>query len=206
MLMKPSTDMISVSGTQGEKLVVNNGTIGSASAQSVAVNEVESINYDASSGTLTLTFYNGSTVACSGFPTISNIPQGDQGPQGDAGRDGRDGRDGVNGSAGAQGCTGTDGATGATGPQGPDGRQGPDGNQGPQGPKGDPGDRGQIGATGATGATGPTGPTGTTGPTGPTGPTGNAGKVNIIVSATEPSGAQAGTIWVNPTIGNSPNW
>ena len=205
MLIKPTTDMISVTGVQGDKLIVDKGVIGSASAQSVAVNEVSTIDYDASAGTLTLTMYNGTTIACSGFPTINNLPQGDQGPQGAAGVDGRDGRDGVNGVAGVQGCTGAQGATGAKGERGEDGRQGPDGNQGPEGPKGKTGDRGQRGETGPTGATGATGPTGTTGPTGPTGPTGSAGKVNIIVSASEPSGGAVpvGTIWVNPTIGNN---
>jgi hypothetical protein len=206
MLLKPAMDMIAVTGTQGEKLVVSNGTIGSASSASVALNEVSSLDYDASAGTLTITLYNGSTVSCSGFPTINNIPAGDQGPQGLAGVDGRDGRDGTNGSAGVQGCTGAQGANGSTGATGPDGRQGPDGNQGPQGAKGLDGDIGERGPTGATGSTGATGPTGTTGPTGPTGATGNAGKVNIIVSATEPSNCAAGVIWVNPLIGSAANW
>lgn len=206
MLLKPDTGMLSVHGTEGDKLIVQDRKIVTSNSTDLAVNEVESISYDDSSGVLTLTLYNGQTVTCKGFPTVNNIPAGDQGAQGDAGPDGRDGRDGRDGDAGAAGCTGAQGEVGETGPAGRDGRQGPDGNPGIRGLKGERGDRGEIGATGPTGATGATGATGGTGPTGATGPTGPVGKVNIIVSAVEPTNAPVSTIWVNPTIGDNVSW
>ena len=46
------------------------------------VSEVEDGVYDATQGTLTLTFYNGDQLKVTGFPTADKIPQGPTGPQG----------------------------------------------------------------------------------------------------------------------------
>ena len=96
-------------------------------------------NYDAQSGSLTLTLRNGLSLQLEGFTTVNDVGHGPAGPTGPAGRDGRDGLNGVDGDKGATGCQG---------PAGPPGRQGPRGEQGVPGP------------TGAKGDTGPTGPDG----------------------------------------------
>lgn len=101
--------------------------------------------FDRSTGILSLSFANGSSVNVKGFPTIDDIKSGATGKQGirgltgRAGTNGRDGKDGEKGCAGRKGDRGRQGATGPTGPvgnTGPTGSTGPEGNTGPTGPRG----------------------------------------------------------------------
>lgn len=97
---------------------------------------VDGGNYDATTGTLTLTLRNGATLTLQGFTTVNDVGVGQAGPTGPAGRDGKDGQNGRDGDQGPVGCAG---------PAGKRGREGP---------------RGYMGLPGATGPAGPTGPTG----------------------------------------------
>lgn len=164
------------------------------------VSEVEDGVYDATQGTLTLTFYNGDQLKVTGFPTADKIPQGPTGPQGLAGVDGKDGTDGKDGSTGAQGCDGTSGRDGATGARGPQGRQGEIGEQGATGPTGPQGATGPTGPTGPRGNVGATGARGAQGATGKAGPKGEDGFMNIYVQTYEPTASEKkdGVLWVNP--------
>ena len=206
MLQRIPLAAVTASGSDGTPVIVQDKKLVAASAASTTVTYLNSAFYDSVSGTLTLTFEDGQTASVTGFPCESNLPQGLAGEDGRDGRDGEDGRDGRDGADGACGCTGPDGPAGPTGNKGADGRDGRAGPMGDPGPDGNPGPDGHPGPTGPTGNTGPTGPTGNTGPTGSTGPTGPVGKVNIIVSATDPGNVEAGTIWVNPTIGQDLSW
>ena len=145
---------------------------------------------DNGDGTLTFTYYDGSTYTTSVLSGLGGV-----GPQGPAGADGQDGQDGQDGLSAyeiwiSQGNTGTeaDFLNGLTGPQGVAGTNGVDGLDGmdglsayeiwlslgntgieadfltgitgPQGPAGVAGNDGLDGAAGATGPQGPVGPQG----------------------------------------------
>jgi len=103
------------------------------------------ISFDSTTGTLTVTFSNGTQKIVDGLPTADQMKEGREGKQGKQGIDGLTGNNGKDGRDGEQGCPGI---------RGHRGRQGPTGNTGP------------IGSTGDTGPVGPTGPTGPTGLTG----------------------------------------
>lgn len=192
MIYAPGTSTQTEIVVTGERLVVTDPLESD-------VSEIAGGFYDRQLGELTLTLYNGDAVKIAGFPSAGNIPVGPTGPQGLAGKDGKDGRDGKDGAKGEQGCEGPQGpqgATGATGPDGRDGRMGEQGVRGCPGPKGPPGERG---ATGPIGPLGPTGPRGAQGPKGVPGAAGPDGKVNIVVSTTDPGAVGAGWLWVNPS-------
>jgi hypothetical protein len=141
---------------------------------------------------------------------------GPQGPQGSAGATGPQGSTGAAGPQGPKGDTGLPGPQGLPGLTGATGPQGTTGAVGPQGLKGDPGALGTQGPPGATGPQGPKGDTGATGATGPqgtTGPQGIAGPPNgfvddgstistmagrnLVVGATVPGGAPAGSVSIS---------
>ena len=208
-LTRVSTALLeSPGGATNAKLVARKGAVvpDTNPDSTTPVAEISSAYYDSSVGTLTLNFYNDTSLNITGFPTLSDIPEGRQGPKGETGDSGRDGADGANGVQGAAGCDGAIGPTGPAGDPGRDGAPGDPGLPGPPGFEGPQGPQGPIGPTGATGPTGPTGPTGATGPTGPTGPEGPVGKVNVIFSAVDPGNVAVGTIWVNPNIGQELSW
>ena len=202
MLQRVGLKMVTSRGAEGSQVGVKSGKLEPLSRQNEAtVSNIRSGAFDLTTGILTLEFHDGTAVNVMGFATESNLPRGPRGEDGEPGRDGRPGPDGRDGTPGDRGCTGPEGDTGATGGRGEDGRDGREGPVGPPGPDGNIGPQGPTGPTGPTGATGPTGPTGATGPTGPTGPAGSPGNVNIIVASADPGNVPAGTIWVNPTIG-----
>ena len=102
-------------------------------------------SFDRSTGILSLSFDNGSSLKVTGFPTLEDIKsgatgkQGIRGLQGRAGTNGRDGKNGEKGCAGGKGDRGRQGNTGPTGPvgnTGPTGATGDIGNTGPTGPRG----------------------------------------------------------------------
>lgn len=207
MLTRIKSSQIRTGNNSEEAAVVSrSGRLVSDTASEAVSELTQETSYDASSGILTLAFSNGQRLRIPGFPTVTSIPAGGTGARGETGADGNDGRPGLDGRDGEAGCTGADGADGATGNTGADGRpggRGPDGNPGPTGPTGPDGNTGPTGNRGATGATGPTG---APGPTGPTGATGAAGSMPIIVSATAPTDAQAGVLWVNPNADIAALW
>jgi len=161
---------------------------------------------DNGDGTLTFTYYDGSTYTTSVLSGLGGV-----GPQGPAGADGQDGQDGQDGLSAyeiwiSQGNAGTeqDFLNSLEGPQGPAGTNGVDGINGIDGTNGVDGQDGQsayeiwlsLGNTGIeadflTGITGPQGPAGVagndgldgaagaTGPQGPVGPQGIPGSSNI---------------------------
>lgn len=99
---------------------------------------------DITTGVLTLTLSDSSTITIDGFFTANTVVQGQQGLQGLAGKDGRDGIDGTDGEKGATGCQGAVGPRGPTGDTGPRGERGLQGATGPTGPKGERGDDGYV--------------------------------------------------------------
>lgn len=207
MLLKVKSDLINTGSSADDTPIVARGgrLVVDGSTEAVAEITQES-SYDASSGVLTLTFANGQTVKVPGFPTVTDIPSGRPGPRGETGTDGKDGRDGNDGRAGEPGCEGAPGPDGEMGPPGPDGRpgqRGPDGNPGPDGP---PGPQGAPGPQGKRGDTGSTGATGAPGPAGPQGAPGPAGSLPIIVSTSQPSAANDGTLWINPNADSRAMW
>ena len=158
---------------------------------------------DNGDGTLTFTYYDGSTYTTSVLSGLGGV-----GPQGPAGADGQDGQDGLSAYEIwiSQGNAGTeqDFLNSLEGPQGPAGTNGVDGINGIDGTNGVDGQDGQsayeiwlsLGNTGIeadflTGITGPQGPAGVagndgldgaagaTGPQGPVGPQGIPGSSNI---------------------------
>lgn len=135
-LTRVATTMLSApGGATNAKLVAKKGAVVADTNpdSSTPVAEISSAYYDSSAGVLTLNFYNDTILSISGFPTISDIPEGKQGPKGETGDSGKDGADGQNGSTGAAGCQGEVGATGATGDPGRDGAPGEPGLPGPPG-------------------------------------------------------------------------
>lgn len=201
-LTKLSVSMLRTSVQQDKKVLrVENGRVSPTEETTATVTPIQDFDYDSSTGTLTVTYIGGITQRVTGFPILSDIPEGPQGPEGEPGKDGEPGRDGRDGRDGEPGCAGPIGPTGAPGP---DGRDGLPGQEGPPGPPGCPGPMGEMGPTGPVGPTGPqgpTGPTGSTGPVGPKGPPGNPGRVNIVISPVDPGTALGpGGIWVNPLI------
>lgn len=203
MLTKIPTQLIyAPQGSDGQSLVVQDKKIVPKSTQTQTVLPITGLSLDQSVGTVTITFLNGETQVIQGFLTISDIPEGPEGPQGENGlngkdgKDGRDGRDGEAGCAGAageKGDDGDDGRDGLEGPVGPPGIPGCDGPRGKRGPKGEQGDPGIPGKQGLPGIEGPEGKMGKQGP---------PGRINIIVSETDPGPTLGeGGIWVNPLIG-----
>lgn len=177
---------------------------------------------------VTITTYEGDTVAAESVGVSVSVhdggagpvgpagPQGDIGPAGDTGPQGPPGPEGPDGPAGpagadstvpgpagptgAQGPAGADGAVGATGPVGPAGPQGDVGATGSQGPQGDVGPQGPRGDPGIDGAAGATGPQGDIGPTGPTGPgVPTGGSTGQVLTKT--SGTDYDTDWETPDLG-----
>ena len=161
---------------------------------------------DNGDGTLTFTYYDGSTYTTSVLSGLGGV--GPQGPAGAGGQDGQDGQDGLSAYEIwiSQGNAGTeqDFLNSLEGPQGPAGTNGVDGINGIDGTNGVDGQDGQsayeiwlsLGNTGIeadflTGITGPQGPAGVagndgldgaagaTGPQGPVGPQGIPGSSNI---------------------------
>ena len=202
MMTKLPIEMVqSTSGNSSDVVTVEGSDVVPKTVEGASISEVVDLSFDDSLGILTIEFTNGSTQRVKGFPVLSTIPQGDVGLQGREGEVGKDGEDGEDGEDGSQGCTGPQGPTGAIGGNGRDGRDGAPGLPGPRGITGPDGFQGATGATGPNGLPGVIGPPGATGPTGPTGGIGPAGRVNIIISRTDPGpSAGAGAIWVNPDI------
>jgi hypothetical protein len=149
----------------GGVLTITGGGGGGGSSTTITSGAVNS------SGILTLTLSNGSTVTVTGSLTGPQGPQGNTGPTGPAGPQGSTGA--ASTVAGPQGAQGPQGNTGSTGAQGPQGIQGPQGN------------------TGGTGATGPQGPTGPSGFAGLIGLNGNTtlttANINQIFICNDPS-------------------
>lgn len=190
------------SGKEGQKLVVRNKKIIPEATSDQQVSPIVSMDYDASVGVVTIELLNGKTQTLTGFPTFSDIPEGPQGQQGEPGEDGRDGRDGRDGKDGDAGCAGPSGEKGDDGDDGRDGLEGPPGPVGPQGPQGRRGERGKKGEQGDQGPPGKQGLPGIEGPRGKIGKQGPPGRINIIVSETDPGPSLGiGGIWVNPLIG-----
>jgi hypothetical protein len=190
------------SGQDGAKLQVKNKAIVPVTTQDQNVTPITKMEFDASVGVLTIVFLNNSSMPVSGFPTLSDIPQGQQGPEGEPGIDGRDGRDGRDGKDGEIGCVGPVGETGDQGEDGRDGLEGPIGPIGIQGPQGKRGERGKKGEQGDQGPPGKQGLPGIEGPRGKIGKQGPPGRINILVSETDPGPSLGiGGIWVNPLIG-----
>ncbi|MDA9161191.1 hypothetical protein N9O13_02190 [Crocinitomicaceae bacterium] len=152
---------------------------------------------DNGDGTLTFTYYDGSTYTTSVLSGLGGV-----GPQGPAGADGQDGQDGQDGLSAyeiwiSQGNTGTeaDFLNGLTGPQGVAGTNGVDGVDGTNGIDGQNGQsayeiwllQGNTGTeqdflnglSGPAGNDGLDGAAGATGPQGPVGPQGIPGSSNI---------------------------
>lgn len=190
------------SGADGEKLIVKNKSIVPTTTSDQSISPIKNMEFDASTGTLSITLYNDQVQTVSGFPTMSDIPEGPQGAQGEPGEDGRDGRDGRDGKDGEAGCAGGSGEKGDDGEDGRDGLEGPPGPVGPQGPQGRRGERGKKGEQGDQGPPGKQGLPGIEGPRGKIGKQGPPGRINIIVSETDPGPSLGiGGIWVNPLIG-----
>jgi hypothetical protein len=104
--------------------------------------------YDAETGTLTLTKADRSVVLIRGLLTKSSVgvgPTGPTGPQGSQGVNGRNGKDGRRGDTGCVGPKGDPGPAGNTGPAGPSGGPGTIGATGPTGPEGKEGKAGRDG-------------------------------------------------------------
>lgn len=199
-LTKINSEMVFAEGRPEEtSVVVENSHLKAKAPTEPDVSEVQGGYYDRQLGVLSLTMFNGDRIQISGFPTSSNIPAGPTGPQGLPGRDGENGRDGRDGEKGEPGCEGPPGPTGAPGATGPDGRPGQRGVQGERGCPGPKGPPGATGPTGPRGPVGPTGPTGEQGPNGAPGPAGPEGRVNIVVSTTDPGAVGSGWLWVNPS-------
>ena len=201
-LTKLDPSMLSAPASDEKKVLrVMNGSVSPTPESVATITPIKDWYYDSSLGFLTVEYENGTSQSLSGFPILSQIPEGPQGPQGEPGVDGQPGKDGRDGRDGDVGCAGPQGATG---PQGDDGRDGLEGPIGPPGPPGGAGDMGPMGPTGPTGNPGPQGPTGATGgpgPQGPKGKQGEAGRINIVVSEVDPGPALGpGGIWVNPLI------
>ncbi|AXG66499.1 putative tail fiber protein [Dickeya phage vB_DsoM_JA33] len=207
-LVKVDVGMITATGASDNTPIRANAGVLTASADESGVpSEItDESSYDETSGILTLRFENGKSIQIKGFPTASSIPPGRQGARGETGADGKDGRDGRDGAQGGIGCTGPVGPDGDEGPPGKDGRDGNPGIPGEIGPTGATGPTGNVGPTGPMGRPGPTGATGKTGPTGPTGPEGPSGKLQIVVSSTQPGNMAAGVLWVNPSIDQAATW
>lgn len=207
-LLKVNVKMVTATGASDNTPIrASQGTLVANANESDVPSEItDESSYDETSGILTLRFQNGSSLQIKGFPTATNIPAGRQGSRGETGADGKDGRDGRDGSKGEDGCTGPDGEVGEDGEAGKDGRDGNPGIAGEIGPTGATGPTGKVGPTGKMGKAGPTGATGKTGPTGPTGAEGPSGKLNIVVSSTQPAGLPVGALWVNPSIDQSATW
>lgn len=204
-LTKPDVSLLRSKGKQQEKLYVQpDKSLESGRDESDLFAEVLSGTFDATSGTLTLFFADDRPeLVIKGFPNTTDVLEGKTGATGDEGEAGRDGRDGRDGEKGGQGCGGDVGATGSTGARGETGADGKRGETGATGNTGNTGATGATGATGNTGARGPTGATGSAGQRGEAGPQGPVGKLNIIFSVYDPGPqAEAGTIWVNPSITN----
>jgi trimeric autotransporter adhesin len=159
---------------------------------------------------------NGTNFLPLGSTELLSVPyalyavNGKIGPQGIQGIQGTQGIQGPTGATGATGATGPIGLTGATGPQGASGPQGLTGATGATGPIGLTGATGPQGATGLTGATGATGPIGLTGNTGATGlqgiqgiagTNGTNGKNTLILTTSEPAGANCATGGVKQEYG-----
>lgn len=139
--------MLDVTGAQvGDTLIVQEEAVLAQPSEQQAASSLFTATYDPETGVVTYKFADGSTIMCTGFPTLSDLQR--------------------------SGLKGEVGATGPTGAKGTDGRDGRDGGQGCPGLKGD---RGRVGPTGPTGPQGVTGPQGITGEIGPTGPTGARG-------------------------------
>lgn len=210
MLTKiPVSMLVAPGGVENATLLAQKGKVSADTSDSTTpISELTDETYfDETSGVLVLKFANGSVLNVAGFVTASSVPKGEDGERGERGDSGPDGKNGKDGAKGEQGCAGDVGEKGETGDEGPQGRPGDAGRMGDQGPQGEKGDRGDKGETGDMGPTGPKGERGDDGPTGPTGPTGPVGRVNIIVSAVDPGGAaSAGSIWVNPNIGQELSW
>lgn len=153
----------------------------------------------------------GSNFVAMGVTELASVPyalyavNGKIGPAGSVGATGATGNTGATGPQGATGNTGATGPTGNTGATGSTGATGPIGATGPQGIAGPTGPIGPIGATGAIGATGSTGPIGPTGATGPIGPTGANGKNALILSTSEPIGANCATGGIKQEYGIDAN-
>lgn len=203
-LTKPYLDMVdaenipvatdSDASTAVNKLVVYKE--GEYSLENTPVNDTSAkivdVVYDMQLGVLSLLFTNGKTLKATGFPTIAKLSKGREGDQGDKGRDGRSDVDGKDGEKGTTGCSGDDGPQGSVGDRGPKGDQGDDGERGDKGLQGDIGHQGKRGDRGLIAAPGPKGDQGDPG---------DDGKVNVIISNTDP-GDSIGPlgIWIRPGL------
>lgn len=201
MLTKPKVEQVEARIGEGVNVVAKQNKLVGAEDESLFVLEFQSMEFDSASGVFTAITSTGEELRAEGFLTPNSVPAGEQGEQGEKGERGDDGRNGRDGEKGEQGCEGDPGEKGEDGDPGRDGKPGeagPDGLPGCAGPRGKKGAKGDKGDKGDPGEKGERGDPG---PSGPPGPQGLPGKVNIIISPTDPgSSAGEGTIWVNPNI------
>ncbi len=181
------------------------GATGPAGAQGDPATDDQSLSWNGTNNTLTISGGNAVILPISGGsvgptgptglqgPAGTTGPNGPTGPQGLAGANGAAGTNGLPGATGATGSQGIDGSNGATGPTGPQGLAGNDGATGPTGAQGNPATDDQTlnwnnGSNTLTisggnavvlpisgGSVGPTGPTGSQGPQGTAGTQGPTG-------------------------------
>lgn len=199
MITKIPQQMLRLEGQHNQPaVVIRDHKMQASQVSDIAQTEVVAGRFDANSGTLVLTFFDGTQKTIEGFPTESKIPVGPTGPSGKNGEDGRSGQKGRNGMPGAPGCDGPIGLVGIMGLRGDEGRPGQQGPVGPEGAQGDIGQQGIPGNTGPRGHTGPKGQIGDKGPRGRIGPAAPEQILNIVVSTSEPQNKVHGMLWVNP--------
>lgn len=198
-------ELVGSRGNAGDAVIYDGDKLNLQSEAPTGDKFVNSIKYDAETGTLTIAFSDSTQLSATGFMVPGNIGVGPTGPTGPQGVSGKNGRDGKDGRAGEAGCAGPKGDIGPAGPAGgyggigprgpigPTGPQGAIGLQGPRGPDGPPGPTGPTGPSGVVGGIGPQGPAGLQGPQGEIGPTGPMGATgpqgNSITGPTGPTGA-----------------